>query len=434
MGTEIALDVDGIRLDWSKNGRGADHGPLFQTNDLKRMRSDQINYDCVDNEDPELAEMEMGFAKSLGDVVPRIELLGFGLESIEHEYSCVAEECREDRQFLNFPGFVQPSELMTFAEFCEFVVMHHISALDDTFIGSVGDNGHRCVMNRFFDEASKRRIPYSPYRCTSYSERSCFGRLINILHPYSVLRLLAENKENRKAEVVWQYGPLVNAGWANKDEFVPNAKRNQTFLIATEGNTDGLILKHAFSLLRPEIADFFRFIDMSEDYPFSGAGNLFRFASGLAKIDVHNQVVFVLDNDAEGLEACARIQDISLPSNMSAILLPELEALRLFPTRGPDGENTADINKRAAAIECYLDLEAADLPPAEVIWTNYKKELKTYQGALQKKAIYMKAFLKQTSASLTTGTYNVNKISVVLDRIYHASCSIASDVGRPLHA
>ena len=56
MGTEISLDVGGMMLDWSKNSRGVDHGALFQTDDRKCMRSDQINYDYFDTEDPELAE------------------------------------------------------------------------------------------------------------------------------------------------------------------------------------------------------------------------------------------------------------------------------------------------------------------------------------------------------------------------------------------
>ena len=434
MGTEISLNVGGMMLDWSKNSRGVDHGALFQTDDRKCMRSDQINYDYFDTEDPELAEMEMGFAKSLCAILPRLELLGFGLDRIEHEYSGVARICREDRKSLNDNGFDRSLEIMSFAEFCEFVGTHPISALDDTFISSVGDDRNRLVRGRFSDDVMKQRIPhYHPNYSQSHSERSYFGNLINVLHPYSVLRLLAKNEENRKTEVVWQYGPLVNSGWAGKDEFVPNARRTQTFLIVTEGSTDAHILKHAFSLLRPEIADFFRFIDMSEGHPFSGAGNLVRFAFGLAKIDVHNQVVFLLDNDTEGLGAYTRIEGLSLPPNMRAALLPELEALRSIAARGPDGVKTADINKRAAAIECYLDLEAPGLPSAEVIWTNYKKERDTYHGALQRKNTYMKAFLKQTSESLALGAYDVRKISAVLDELFLACCSVASDVSSPAH-
>ncbi len=48
---------------------------------------------------------------------------------------------------------------------------------------------------------------------------------------------------------MWQYGPLVEAGWATEREFVPHARRTETFLIATEGSSDVHILKHALALL-----------------------------------------------------------------------------------------------------------------------------------------------------------------------------------------
>ena len=50
-----------------------------------------------------------------------------------------------------------------------------------------------------------------------------------------------------------------------------------------------------------------------------------KFAEGLAKIDVQNQVVFLFDNDAEGLDAQRRLSRLTLPANMRGTLLPELE-------------------------------------------------------------------------------------------------------------
>ena len=41
---------------------------------------------------------------------------------------------------------------------------------------------------------------------------------------------------------------------------------------------------HSSTRSRPGIADFFRFIDVSGSHPFSGTGNLVKFAEGLAKI------------------------------------------------------------------------------------------------------------------------------------------------------
>ncbi len=105
-------------------------------------------------------------------------------------------------------------------------------------------------------------------------------------------------------------------------------------------------------------------------------------------------------------------------------MLPELEQFRSFPTYGPQGIMNADINKRAAAIECYLDLSAGELPP-QVVWTNYKKELGIYQGALENKEAYTKTFLKQTGQNIAAGEYDVSKIRSVLDALVTECCSIA---------
>jgi hypothetical protein len=262
----------------------------------------------------------------------------------------------------------------------------------------------------------------------AYSERSYFGSVIGILHPYSLMWVLSESDQNREANVVWQYGPLVESGWADAAEFTPGARRRETFLVATEGSSDAHILKHAFSVLRPEVADFFRFIDVSERHPFPGTGNLVKFAEGLAKIDVHNQVVFLFDNDGEGYEAYERIQRLTLPINLRAILLPELEEFRAFPARGPEGVNKSDINRRAAAIECYLDLGLNARSP-QVVWTNYKKDLDDYHGSLEHKEDYTKTFLKQTPEAIASGAYDARKIRIVLDTLVSECSSIATQGG-----
>ncbi len=177
--------------------------------------------------------------------------------------------------------------------------------------------------------------------------------------------------------------------------------------------------------MRPEVAEFFRFVDVSEGYPFVGAGNLVRFAQGLAKIDVHNQILFLLDNDAEGVSAYRRILDLALPANMRAATLPELARFRNFRSRGPDGTGTADINRRAAAIECYLDLTAEQKSPAEVVWTAYKKEMNVYQGELEGKEAYTKTFLKRASA---TNGYDMSGLTAVLDMIF-AQCRAIAETG-----
>jgi hypothetical protein len=432
LGTEITLDVGGVSLTYSKNFRGIDHGSLFQEQDRKSVRGEQIDYDYFEETGESPVAMEMALSRPLKDVVPRLQLLGFSLERVKREYERTAEAWREERRSLADDEQDALPDLMSFDEFRQFVTQHPLRSLDETFISGTGKANEARVRGRFNNEVITARLPrYSPYDFQAYSERSYFGELVNIMHPYSVMRLLAECKANEDDEVIWHYGPLVDAGWANESDFVPNARRTETFLVATEGSSDAHILKHAFGLLRPEIADFFRFIDVSESHPFPGTGNLLKFAEGLAKIDVHNQVVFLFDNDAEGFDAHRRLSNRLLPVNMRAIMLPELDRFRAFRARGPEGVSETDINRRAAAIECYLDLDAGGFPPAQVLWTNYKREVKAYQGSLEHKESYIKEFLRQTSDTLSAGSYDTSKINTALDALVSECSSITAATWNP---
>jgi hypothetical protein len=431
LGTEIGLDVASLPVTYSKNQRGIDHGSIFQEQDRKPVKSDQIDYDWHEEEDEDPTPSEMAFTRPLKYVLPRLELLGFNLEHVRREYEIIAQNWLKERRHLQIGDGKPIPDPMNFVEFVAFAAAHPLNGLDDTFVSNMDDASEAKMRGRF-KGAQLEQIPtYQSHRIQAYSERGFLGALLSFLHPYSVLRLLAEIEANEDAPVVWQYGPLVQAGWAKEREFVPDARRNETFLIATEGSSDVHILRRAFALLRPGIADFFRFIDVSEGHPFSGTGNLVKFAEGLAKIDVHNQVLFVFDNDAEGLDAHQRLSALAMPVNMRAIMLPELEEFRSFPTQGPEGLHHSDINRRAAAIECYLDLDVADYPPAKVVWTNHKKSLGTYQGALEHKDAYSREFFKQTAKTLTEGSYDVHKIEVVLDSLVAKCVAIAIDQWDP---
>ena len=425
MGTEITLDVAGISVTYSKNHRGIDHGSIFQEQDRRPIKSDQVVSDEYAEGGKEFSPSEMAFARPLKHVVPRLELLGFNLERVRREYNAVARSWMEEERSFRDGEVDHIPGLMSFVEFAEFATAHPLDSLDDTLVSSSTKNCDEKIQGRFAGIQFERIPNYLSHNIQAYSERSFFGELIGILHPYSVLRLLAEASANDDALVVWQYGPLVQAGWATERDFKSHARRTETFLIATEGTSDIHVLKHAIALLRPGIADFFRFIDVSEGHPFSGTGSLVKFAEGLVKIDVQNRVVFVFDNDAEGLDAHQRLSALPLPFNVRGMMLPELEAFRAFSTRGPEGLRNSDINRRAAAIECYLDLEFGGHPPAKVLWTNYKKDLGSYQGVLEHKESYTRDFLKQTSNTLTDGSYDVRKIEAILDDLIAECTAIA---------
>lgn len=411
MGTEVTLKMGGVCIDWSKNGPGNDHGKLFQTHHQKRVTCEQLDYSYPDLSSEFVASMESSLCASLKEVFPRLELLGFTLESVRDQYDFYVSEWEGTLHRILEPEEAEViASFLDFDEFCDFVKSHPLKALDGSY------DSNFVVTERFVNDPRTSRLPVNIHNA-AYSETSLFSALVGFLHPYALIRVCAECEENLDSEVLWNWGPVVEEGYAEEADFQPGAGRKHAFLIATEGSSDVHIIKHALHLLKPEIEDFFRFIDVSESHPFPGTGGLVKFADGLIKIDIQNNVIFVFDNDAEGFEAYLKIAKMPLLTNMRVMLLPELKAFEIFLTKGPSGESLANINKRAAAIECYLDLTLSDYPQAKIVWTTYKKDLNAYHGALEHKESYAKAFFKQTNKSILNGSYDTSKLSVLLDAL-----------------
>jgi hypothetical protein len=108
------------------------------------------------------------------------------------------------------------------------------------------------------------------------------------------------------------------------------------------------------------------------------------------------------------------------------MLLPDLEDFRHFPTRGPEGVGISDINGRAAAIECYLDLNHPTYGPAQVLWSNYKTEIDAWHGALEFKESYQRHFYDQTPEALLSARYDISKLLKLLDALIEEATLVSS--------
>jgi hypothetical protein len=417
MGTSIELTVAGVSLDYSKNSMGFDWGHLFQEGDLSRRRMDGIDYDYYEQhpeEADELAISEETFVRPLSRVLPRLSILGHSIEGARAEYEAVLADaaCMDDY------GDPRTGTPLTFEEFCALANRYPLAELSDEYVEYDNENRDALSKGRFIAHAEEFfRLPWTERSDLYWSEKSYLADQVCILSATSMLFVFGLNPANASAEVAWEFGPIVHAGWVSRDSFQPCAGRKEAILVATEGASDARILRRALDLLRPDVADFFRFIDGDERHHFWGTGNLVKFAEGLLRIDIQNRVLFLFDNDAEGVEAFLKLQKFSLPANLRSMLLPDLDELRDFPALGPEGLNNSDINGRAAAIECYLDLNLNQYPPTRVVWSNYKKELDLWHGALEHKDSYVRHFMDQDAVSLEVGTYDASKLTKLLDAL-----------------
>ncbi|MBH2811969.1 hypothetical protein I5L21_15415 [Serratia liquefaciens] len=435
MGTVVSLRVSDITIDWSKNSLGSDHGTLFQVED--HFVQPEYEEEMEGSEATQSNKlMRTGLRRSLGALTDRLDLLGFSLETIREEYETIIQI--ELEGWLNTA--TESSKPFSFDELIEFIKRHSLRELSnkDTpnseslvtasdFLGAISGNDTIEESGGIINGLIK--IPYfDTSSIESSSMKEAFIDSLSFLHPYSALRLLCTNPNNSNEYVEWDYGLIVDSGWVKIQEINISAKREDIFLIATEGTSDSAILKKALKMLKPNVADFFSFIDVENGHPFPGTGGLYKFAEGLVKIDIQNRIMFLLDNDSEGVDAFKKIEKMNTPKNMKYLLLPDLCNFQFFPTEGPNGNHLMNINKQAVAIECFLDLDYKNNKPPFVRWTNFKKETSTYQGSLQDKEYYAKKFIKTPMEKLKKDNYDISKLKLLLEHILNECNKISGEI------
>ena len=404
MNSIIYLAVGDLEIDRGEDDLFMMHGCLFQEDDLT-----QIAYEYADDEGKTITQMKEGVARPLSKIVGRLELMGYTL--------CAAKRLIESlaiREEMEVPLFEVFAEILKRAD-----IEHLTNICYSNF--DLGESFFEQIVNHL-----ELQFP----DCDTPSAYHYFMEFIENLHPYVKLRLLAENADTATRDVSWAFTGVVESEWVERESIINNLRTtNCKFLIVTEGSSDAKVIQHALNLLRPEVADFFYFVDMEEGYPFTGTGNLYRFCQGLVSIEIENNVIVIYDNDAEGLENYEKTSKLGIPKNMRILKLPDCESLREFDTIGPNGQKKANINGCAAAIECYLDLDWKQSEPPIVHWKNYKESTKSYQGELRGKDFYKREFLNLKRRETE---YDYSKIQAVLDSLISASIEIADLVQKPV--
>ncbi len=395
MGSMIHLAVGRLEIDWGKNAGFADHSQIFQPGDLA-----QVPYYYVDEDDPHnenggefeynlVTELKDGLSKPLDQVLERLDLLGYTMTYARREFEFVSRLTEFD------------TDKFSFEQLAESLATVDVRAISADY--GDGERFGRFFRRCLFDKIGLERIVDDPEYV-----RFHVGEGMENLSAYTILRLVAQNPAAAGLPVSWQFADVEEGGWARRDMFIRTVDQENRFLIVTEGSTDATIVRHALNLLKPYVADFFDFVDMDKGYPFTGTGSLYNFTKGLIGISIQNNIAILYDNDAEGVFNFNRSLRLKVPDNMRILKLPDLPDLEDFEAIGPSGAHRSNINGRAAAIECYLDLR----PGAAVRWRNYHKELDIYHGELIGKGNVMKGFLAQTTVNTS---YDFSRIAAVLE-------------------
>ncbi len=387
MGSYISLGVGELELDWGKNFGFRDYSKLFLPTDKK-----DIPYYYAYNE----VILKPGYSTSLGRVKNRLELLGYSLQKLNSHF----QEYND-----NYPDYLEQPEISfetMLAIFSKINIKDYKNKKED---GDY-DLGEYVIENIFLNETFKDLKDHIDIKDKD------IGAYFENLDPLFTLRLLIENPNNLAMNLEWRTQDVIDGGWTNEKEIFVGVEEADKFLIVTEGSSDTFIIKKCLELLKPDILDFFTFVDMEDNYPFTGTGNLYRFCQGLTSIRIQNKTLVLFDNDLEGLDKFNKTNNLNLPSQMKIMKLPELEEFTNFLTVGPTGETNENINGKAVAIECFLDLTKSN---PKIRWTNYNKDFNAYQGSLENKDDYVRKF---KSVKTANDNYDFTKLTRLLDEIY----------------
>lgn len=406
MGSMITLGIGCMEIDWGKNNVFSDHSSLFKTTDVKLI---PYYYVDMDTDEP-IIEMKEGYERKLSSVKRRLDLLGYNMTSIRKMYKELLY------QHENYGYDIQ----LSFDAFCEIVKSIDISKINTAELAvrfetngyNFGEYFRRCVLEE--PELKEKLLAgYREQEDVYRRQEYAVSEFLENMDPYITLRILAENPDNGEQMVRWNFADIVEGGWARREEIVKELAQEKRILIVTEGSSDSYILSKAIEQLFPDISDFFEFVDMKENYPFTGTGNLYNFCMGLCRINIQNNIIVIFDNDTAGVEKYEKSLELKKPASFAIMKLPDYPEFSNVCTIGPHGKTMDNINGKAVAIECFLDFECIQKIPC-IRWTTYNKNQQKYQGELECKDEYVRVF---KTCNLAESSYDTSKLKYLVSYI-----------------
>jgi len=198
-----------------------------------------------------------------------------------------------------------------------------------------------------------------------------------------------------KSEVIYDYTDLVGGGWTDEDPI--DWESVEKIIVITEGSTDKNVLEKSLKLLYPHLYDYYHFMDFEGSRSQGSAGQLVNTLKSFIGAGIKNRVVFLFDNDTAAKEALSSIKGVRIPINFKVTQYPALSYAESYPTMGPTGISSLDINGLACGIELYLGLDSLTIDGtlSPVQWRGYSEKVEAYQGeVLAKKAVQNQFFEK----------------------------------------
>ncbi len=253
-----------------------------------------------------------------------------------------------------------------------------------------------------YDSWAQQLVAYISSKRTAQEAQSPYDqgplKILSDADPRVLLRAILEHIDGEEVVTI-DLTELVEGGWVDQDDSDSSIDKDWEVIggaaiIITEGTYDAQVLKGAIEVLKPHLVPYIRFLD----YSFRNEGSASVAVNTLksfAAAGISNRIVAIFDNDSAAYEAVSALEGIKLPPYYTVIHYPDIALAEDYPTLGPQGNVTMNVNRLAGSIELYLGTDvlrddAGNFIPVQ--WKGYMGKIKAYQGELLNKASIQKAF------------------------------------------
>jgi hypothetical protein len=378
-----------------------------------------------DDPDDQETETVIDYSSTTAEAIDRLNIMGFTYSRVQDEfeagrkaelekYSSWAEEDDDSQWLIEEWNFIKS---LTFDEYAR--------ALKEVLTDRLRPDP--------FDDYKKEGLNPVVKYILKDNEDYLFGFLGSDVR---LLIRLACELSPKSSLVVQDISHLVYSGYYEENEPVcENATKaliaghpeNSSRIVLTEGSTDTAILKEALTILYPHLSEYYAFLDFESSRSPGGADRLVSLVKAFSATGITNRVIALFDNDTAARAAKRALANVSIPKNIAVLSYPELESLRNYPTLGPGGLTSLDVNGLAASIELYLGDDVlqddkGQLTPVQ--WKGYNETLKQYQGEVMGKVMLQTRFQEKAFRCKTTPellqTTDWTGLSAILQEIFHA--------------
>ena len=418
MSSYAHLTLGSLSLELSRNGVDPDLIWLFRPSD-KRIEQltgrdsgslrEYIIEKYIDYFDDDHPFTYIEYRCTVEEVRDRLELKGFTLDvakerfrtGLDHDIRHVEDSLTESGNRIELLRLANEDDLsvlssLTMDSWLRAVGRIRAEGLDkDTLESTLHDDDMELPLLKYMLKSSTNLYGFPGSRLNV----STFDYML-------FLRLVIESSPPSN-QLIYDLSPLNDGGYIDaEDDLVALAASDmdttavfsQSVIVLTEGTTDRNFIERSLNLLYPHLAGYFHFFEFDlnpQNRVSGGVGPLVNLVRALAGSSVKQRILALFDNDTAAKEALRNLDPDILPRNIVFKYYPELPLAENYPTVGPTGRTTMNVNGLAGGIELYLGrdvLEEEDGQLIPVQWTGYSQGVDAYQGELLNKSAAQRRF------------------------------------------